>query len=511
MEIDLRMNFRTVFVRSFTGIGVLLAVPAGAAHAAAAPAEAPAPAAIDRPAIVTRHSGTFGGRTIAYTATVEGLTVATGPRGEAARIVSFTYTRDRVDPARRPVLFLFNGGPIAASQYLHIGGLGPRRVAYPDDVAAPPSSFRLVDNAFSPLDAVDLVFVDPASTGFSRAATGTDPQAYFSVEADARQFAAFIRAWLKHHGREGAPVYLLGESYGTNRATEIARQLAEAPEPLPLAGVFLYGQAANIIEYSQRPANVVSYVASLPTLAAIGWYHGKADRKGRPIETFLAEARSFAKGEYLATLYQGSAASEADRRHAAVRLAEFTGIPADWYLANGLRISKERYRTELLKDRGLLLGRSDARYTAPITDQGGAPDPSDVVSDAAEKFFAQYLRSELKVDWPEPYVPVLGRGFDGWGWGKATSPFGDWPYYTGLTRMMERNPAFRLVIGNGFYDTMTTMGAAELLATQSGWDPARVTLRYYDGGHMGYSVAATARAMGDDIRTLVTAKEGTKR
>lgn len=509
MEIASRMNIRSAFIRSLTGFGMALAVPATIAHAATdGPA---ASAAIDRPAVVTRHSGTFAGRKIAYTATVEGLTVATGPQGEAARVVSFAYTRDRTAPARRPVLFLFNGGPIAASQYLHIGGLGPRRVAYPDDVTAAPASFRLVDNAFSPLDAADLVFVDPASTGFSRVAAGTDPQAYFSVEADARQFAAFIRAWLKRHGREGAPVYLLGESYGTNRATEIARQLADGPEPLPLAGVFLYGQAANIIEYSQRPANVVSYAASLPTLAAIGWYHGKAERKGRPIEAFLAEARAFAGDAYLTALYRGNAASEAQRRHIAARLAEFTGISADWYLANDLRITKERYRTELLKDRGLLLGRSDARYTAPITDQGGAPDPSDVVSDAAERFFTQYLRSELKVDWPEPYVPILGRGFDGWNWGRTTSPFGDWPYYTGITRMMERNPDFRLVIGNGFYDTMTTMGAAELLATQSGWDPARVTLRYYDGGHMGYSVAETARAMGDDIRTMVTANKTARR
>ena len=491
--------FASLVLASAAGPALLLAPPAAAQQAGAAPVRDP----VDHPAVVTRHKGRFGGQAIAYTATVEGLAVTTGA-DEGARIVSFAYTRDRADPATRPVMFLFNGGPIVAAQYLHIGGIGPMRVAYPDDVKADPATFALVDNPDSPLDAVDMVFVDPASTGFSRVAPGTDPRAYFSVKADARQVAAFIRAWLKRHGRERSPVYLTGESYGTNRAAEIAGQLADGPDPLPLAGIFLYGQAANIIEYSQRPANIVSYVASLPTLAAIGWYHRRADRDGRSLDDVLADARRFAKGEYLAALYQGSAAPDADRRRVAARLAALTGIPADWYLANGLKITKERYRVELLKDQGLLLGRADARYVAPITDTGGAPDPSDVLMQGVQRFFPVYLRDHLKVGWADPYVPAVGiASLEDWGWGDSASPFGDWPYYRGIGRMMALNPKFRLLIGNGIYDTQTTMGAAELLATQSGWDPARVTLRYYDGGHTGYSVAATARAIGDDIRMLV--------
>jgi hypothetical protein len=137
--------------------------------------------------------------------------------------------RDGANPATRPVLFAFNGGPIVASAYVHVGGLGPRRAAFPDDIAADPAKVTLADNPASPLDAADLVFVDPASTGFSTVAPGTDPHAFWSVRADAAQVAAFIRAWLAAHGRTGAPVYVLGESYGTNRACEIARQLAQGP------------------------------------------------------------------------------------------------------------------------------------------------------------------------------------------------------------------------------------------------------------------------------------------
>lgn len=461
-------------------------------------------APVDHPAVVTRHRGTFNGKAIAYTATVEGLVVTSGPKQSSARIVSFAYTRDGTDPKTRPVMFLFNGGPIVSSPYVHIGGLGPKRVAFPDDVKADPSTFRLVDNDASPLDATDLVFVDPASTGFSRVMPGTRPEDYYSIPADAAQFAAFIRAWLHAHGRDGAPVYLFGESYGTNRAATIAGQLAEGPAPLPLAGVFLYGQALNIIEYAQRPGNIVSYTASLPTVAAIAWYHDRADRRGRTRDQFLADARSFAKGEYLRALYQGDDLPPTERQHIAERLQEFSGIPAAWYVANALRMTKERFRGELLHDRGLLLGRNDARYVTPITDKGVGPDPSDILGEAIERYFPRYLKDELGADWTDPYVraaPV--PGLEAWGWGFGTSPFGDWPYHLGISRMMERNPAFRLVVANGMFDTQTTMGAAEYLMTQSGWDHRRVTLRFYDGGHMGYSVAATAKAIGEDIRTLV--------
>lgn len=498
---------RNPFGRICSIFMVLLAATSALSRVAAATGAPSVEAAlqpVDHPAVVTRHRGVFNGQAIAYSATVEGQVVTSGPRQSSARIVSFAYTRDDADPKTRPVMFLFNGGPIVPSAYIHIGGLGPKHIAFPDDVKADPSSFELVDNPHSPLDAIDLVFVDPASTGFSRVMPGTKPNDYYSIPADAAQFSAFIRAWLLSHGRQGAPVYLFGESYGTNRAAAIAGQLADGPDPLPLAGVFLYGQAVNIIEYSQRPGNIISYVASLPTVAAIGWYHGKADRRGRSFNQFLADARSFAKSDYLTALYRGDDLPEVERRRIADRLQEFSGIPAQWYLANGLRMTKERYRVELLKDRGLLLGRNDARYVTPITDTGGRPDPSDVLMAAIQKFYPEYIRKDLGVDWTDPYLPMAPfQSGDDWGWGFGTSPFGDWPYHLGISKMMALNPRFRLVVANGIYDTQTTMGAAELLATQSGWDKSRVLLRYYGGGHMGYSVAATAREMSDDIRALV--------
>jgi carboxypeptidase C (cathepsin A) len=337
-------------------------------------------------------------------------------------------------------------------------------------------------------------------------ANGTQPSAFYSVKADAKQLADFVRTWIKANGRTGAPIYILGESYGTNRAAEMAGQLAEGPDPLPLAGVYLYGQAVNIIEYAQRPANNTSFVASLPTVAAIGWYHGKAERNGRTFQQYLADARAFARGPYLAGLYRGSDLSDAERADLAAKLQEYSGIPAAWYLAHDLKISKEQLRVEMLKDQKLLLGRSDARYVAAITDKGGALDPSDVLSQAVMSHFEAYLRDDLKITWTEPYLtfaPNVGSLND-WNWGENTTPFGDWPYQSRITKMMNFNPGFRLFIGNGYYDTQTTMGAAEMLAVQSGWDKSRVSLRYYDGGHMGYSVDATAKGLADDLRLWIS-------
>jgi len=140
-----------------------------------------------------------------------------------------------------------------------------------------------------------------------------------------------------------------------------------------------------------------------------------------------------------------------------------------------------------------------------MTEKGGGADPADVLPEAIAKFFQTYLRDTLKVTHAETYryaspIPSL----DAWSWDAPNLwPFPDFPYYEGIPKMMRLNPSFKLMIGNGYYDTMTTLGGADLFAIQSGWDPARVSLHFYDGGHMGYSVDATARKIGDDIRAFV--------
>lgn len=484
--------------RAWPAAAVLLFVLAGAASAAA-----PVDELAVRAPVVTRHAGVFNGTRVAYTATVLELLVADAEGRPGAKIVSTAYVaEDPGDPARRPVLFVFNGGPISPSAYLHMGMFGPRRVAVPDDLAADPATFRVVDNPYTLLDVADIVFFDPAGTGFSRVVPGKHPRDYFSVVADGQQTAAFVTAWLQAHGRTGAPAWLFGESYGTMRAAEAARQLAEAGDSL--AGVALFGQALNIVEFAQRPGNILSYVVSLPTLTALGVYHGKVDSRGRDLAALLDESAAFAGDEYLEALFMGSALAPRERERVARRLEALSGIPAEFYLAHDLRISKERYRTELLADRHLILGRSDGRYAAPVTEKGNAFDPSDVVPAAYLRAFEPHLREFLGVAWDDEYVtksPV--KGLEDWSWG-ATSPFSDWPYMQLIAIAMEKNPDFRVLVGNGIHDTSTTIGAARYAVRQSGWPAERTRLEFYFGGHMAYSIEDTLKRMTDDLRELIS-------
>jgi len=447
--------------------------------------------------IVTRHSGVFNNVAVDYDARVEPIDVKDAAGKPGARLVAVSYVAaNRSDAASRPVLFIFNGGSIGPSSILHMGAFGPKRVHVPDDIKADPSTFKLVDNVYTVLDVADLVFFDPATTGFSRTLPGVDPANYFSTIADSQQLVQLIIEWSTKHGRAASPKYLIGESYGTNRAVEAANQAQKTS--MPLSGVMLLGQAVNIIEYAQRPANIISYVVSLPTLAATAWSHDRAKRKGRGFDRFISDAQAFARSDYLAVLFQGNAASDRDRKAVARRLEEYSGISADYYLAHDLRITKEDYRRELFK--GQLLGVNDARYIGPLE----AGDPFRVVPQAYSKFFLEYARDDLKIGDIGAYLsgsPV--KGLDGWDWGANKTPFGDWPYPKLISEVMQKNPNFRVLVANGYYDTQTTVGAMDYLVTQADWPRDRVKSVYYQGGHMPYSIESTLKLMMNDVRELV--------
>jgi carboxypeptidase C (cathepsin A) len=453
--------------------------------------------------VVSVHQGVFNGKHVAYKASVEAVVVADGSGKPAARLVDTSYIATSAgNAAKRPVIFAFNGGPITPSDIIHMGMLGPKRVAVPDDVAANPSTYKVVDNHYTLLDVADLVFIDPASTGFSRVLDGVDPKSYFSVPADAQQVAAFIVEWSRKHGRLGSPKYVVGESYGTMRAAAVADQLQKLPTPVPLDGVILIGQALNVIEFSQRPANIISYAVSLPTIAAIAWSHGKANAHGKSFDDFESEVWQFARTDYLTALFQGAKLPDDDRRRIAARLEDYSGIPAAFYLANNLVISKERYRRELFKDKHEILGMIDARYVGPNSASGPAPDPAGVITKAYEDAFKTHLHDDLKIDDVSDYStkdPVE----DGWNYGGAASPFSDWPFPTLLSNVFAANPKFRLMVMNGYEDTQTTVGAAQYLVDRSGWPQDRVSIHFYQGGHTAYSVEDSLKRMTGDIRAMV--------
>lgn len=448
--------------------------------------------------VVAEHKGVFGGVRTSYRSVVEPIEVSDPAGKPVARLVATSYIARVADSAKRPVLFVFNGGPIGPSTPLHMGAFGPRRVAVPDDLAADPATFQVVDNVYAPIDVADVVIFDPANTGYSRTLPGVDPASQFSNVADGRQLAQLILAWRRIHARPDAPIYLVGESYGTMRAVEVADQLQQVDQPV--AGIFLLGQAVNIIEYAQRPNNIVSYAVSLPTLAAIGWYHGKADRQGRSLEQFVADAKAYGAGEYLSVLFLGDTAPAERVAAVARRLEQFTGLPAAEFVRQRLKVSKTAYQRLLFP--GQLLDTNDARYIVPAGQKSAGYltrfDPA----------MQEHLRSFLKMPDIGAYAMdnPAGDSFASWDWAPNKTPFLDWPYVGQLKSVMEKNPHLRLFVANGYFDTQTTVGAMDYLVAQSGLPRDRVETASYRGGHMFYTVEDSLRRFSDDVRRVVRAR-----
>lgn len=479
--------------RALLGAGGLLTLAAGAARAA------------DGAPFVTRHTGVYNGRKVDYVATV-GETVLTGADGQPTiRFVSTAYVQDKVDPKTRPVLFAFNGGPSSSSSTLHMVALGPKRIAVEQDPKAPGAPPSMADNPLTVLDVADIVFIDPAETGFTRILPGGRREYFYSVEGDSQSCSDFIVAWAKANGREASPKYVLGESYGTLRAALMAGQLAKV---MPLDGVFLFGQAVNMIETSQRAKNVLAYATNLPALCAIAAYHGKAPAwKGKSMTQVVDDSYAWGMGEYLQALLQGYDLAPARRKAIAAKLQAMTGIGADYYLANDLIITKMAFATELLKTDGVMMGIYDARYIGPVPKPGErGVDPFGKARAPIEPMMQQHLARNLGVTWPVADYRPSAPGANAWTWGGTLGPGGpflDYDYASQIGPAFKANPRFQLMIGTGLYDLTTTVGPARYMVAKSDWPRDRVIQRQYVGGHMAYTDIATHRAFTDDIRAWV--------
>lgn len=407
----------------------------------------------------------------------------------------------------RPVIFAFNGGPGASAAFLHMGVLGPRLAHVPQDPDAPDqASTGTIPGSAALYDAADVVFIDPPGTGFSERPEGDEAASYSTVSGDAKAAAQLVKTWLNTHGRAKAPIYILGESYGTIRAVGMLDALDGLGLGKNLRGIVLLGQALNMIETSQRPDNVVTYAVSLPTLAAIACYHGMAQQPCTA-DSITAEAALFAREEYLPALFQGRDLPQADRERLATRLEQLTGIPAAFYLDHDLRISKERFRVELLRAKGKVTGRYDARYLADRPEDVTTMmrgDPSSPISAIYGGAMTAYLADTLKVPEADRYK-ILARFEGGWRYGAADSPFSDWPFMATVEQHAETNACLRVFVGTGIYDTTTTIGAADYLFAQSSLPESRYRNERYVGGHVFYSDDTSRARFQSDLVDFIKA------
>ena len=338
--------------------------------------EAAAPAAIE-PQVRTRDMvGTFGGQRVSYRATIAETVLEADDGKPEAVIVTTSYVKQPRDTSR-PVFFLFNGGPGSGSVWLQMGAFGPKRVAIPSDArddGAPP--YPLLDNPDSLLDVADLVFIDPPGTGFSYLTEGTDPKKYYGLEQDAEAVAKVIRLWLNDNGRWNSPKYLGGESYGTTRTAMVARELEGGTfNDVGLNGLILISTILDFAGREPTPGNEMAYVVTLPNMAAAAYYHGKVQAPS--VEAIVEEARQFAIGPFITALLKGQDLPDAERAAVRAELARLTGLSERYLDQADLRVTSQRFYKELLRDRGLTIGRLDARYTGRDFDNAGETPDND--------------------------------------------------------------------------------------------------------------------------------------
>jgi carboxypeptidase C (cathepsin A) len=498
-----------------TGFAWLLAAALLAAPAFAQDKPAPDKPAekVEAPIVsITKHSGTFGGVSVAYTATARETYLKGEDGTPKASIFSTAYVKDGNDP-NRPITFLFNGGPGSGSLWLHMGAFGPKRVAIPSDArddGAPP--YPIVANPDSLLDVTDVVFIDPVGTGFSHALGKTEAKTYWGVTADAKSISEFIRLWLSENGRWNSPKYLGGESYGTTRSAAVANELEGSYNDVSLNGIILISTILDFGAQAEVPGNEMSYVVNLPTMATTAWFHNKVADKPADVATFAAEARAFAGGPYPSALFKGNRLGGEERASIRKQLSRFTGL-SEQYLDNAdLRVAPGRFYKELLRDRKLTVGRLDTRYTGVDLDAAGEEPDNDPafygIDGGYTAAFNAYARGDLGFKTERQYVTI--GGVSGWDWKLGGRGNRDSEVYMSVApyigRTLRENRGVKVFVGAAWYDFATPFFGAEYALSRMGMPADRIQFHYYDAGHMMYVRDQDRAKLSADIRAFIRAR-----
>src|SRR5437899_3641567 len=382
--------------------------------AAEKPKEEKKPPAPEEKIVQTKHSLRIGGQEIKYTATAGTMLLKLEDGTPKASVFYIAYTKDDVaDPAQRPVTFTFNGGPGSSSIWLHMGAFGPRRVQMGDAGGLLPPPYKVVDNESSLLDITDLVFIDPVSTGYSRAVPGEAPKQFHGIQEDVQSVGEFIRLYATRNRRWGSPKFLAGESYGTTRAAGLSGYLQQR-YGMYLNGIILISSILNFQTAEFDTGNDLPYILYLPTYTAIAWYHKKlpSDLQG-DLQKAIAESKAFATGAYADTLMAGDALPASRRGEIMQKLARLTGLSPDYIDRTNLRIEIMRFTKELLRSDRRTIGRIDARFTGIDRDAAGEEpefDPSiAAIIGPYSGMLNDYARNDLKFDSDLPYENLTGR------------------------------------------------------------------------------------------------------
>jgi carboxypeptidase C (cathepsin A) len=416
------------------------------------------------------------------------------------------YTLDGVeDPADRPITFSFNGGPGSSSVWLHLGLLGPRRVVMTDEGDLPKPPYRLTDNEFSLLDKTDLVFIDPIGTGYSRPADGEQAKQFHGFKKDIESVGDFIRLYTTRYNRWLSPKFLIGESYGTTRASGLSGYLQER-HGMYMNGIMLVSTVLDFGTIDFNPGNELPYVLFLPSFTATAWYHNAIERS-RPLEELLPEVREFAIREYAPALLRGAGLPESERRAIIEKLAGYTGLSEEYLERANLRVNDHRFFKELLRGRRRTVGRLDSRFLGIDKDtlgEGTYNDPSftNIIGPYTAGLY-DYVRRELKFEADIPYEIITGK-VQPWSYAENENSH----VYVGetLRHAMSINPHLKVFIANGYYDLATPYFATEYVFGHLGLDESlrgNLSMAYYEAGHMMYIHLPALEQMKQDLAEFI--------
>jgi carboxypeptidase C (cathepsin A) len=462
--------------------------------------------------VVTHHHLTVGRKVLDYTATTGRVVLRdevyedgkfTGFKAKAEMSVT-SYVVDNAG-TNRPVMFAFNGGPGSSSVWLHLGLLGPRRVLMGDAGALLPPPYGLADNPESLLAVSDLVFIDPVSTGYSRAVEGTKPEPFHGYQGDIESVAELIRIWTSRNKRWMSPKFVAGESYGTLRGAALVEHL-QSRYGMYINGLVLISSVLDLSSIDfENQRNDRAHALYLPTYTAIAHYHGRLGRKS--LRTALAEAEEYATRDYPWVLSRGDRLTAKERAAAVRKVASLTGLSEDYVDRADLRIEHWRFFGELLRDQRRTTGRLDGRFTGPmasaIAEEMDADPSHDAIAGPYAAAFNHYVRDELGYENDLPYEQI-SRRVHPWSFKDFEGrPIDVTPK---LERAMRANPHLQVHVAYGYYDGATPHFAAEdVIAHLQIPEELRANIehRYYEAGHMTYVHEPSRRQQSKDLADFV--------
>ena len=461
---------------------------------------------LDEPDAVTKHSLRVNGRMLNYTVKAGYLPIRNATNGETeAKIFYMAYTLDNA-PANRPLMFSFNGGPGSASVWLHLGALGPKRVKMLDDGFLPPPPYELETNDSTWLADTDLVFVDTVGTGYSRPTKPEFGAKFYGLNGDIESTGEFIRLYLGRENRWRAPLFLVGESYGTTRVSGLSNYLFD--KGIGLNGVLMISTVMNFETIRFADNNDLPLTLILPSYAATAWYHKKLlpEMQAKTVKQVADEAEAFASNEYAPAMLRIDRLSAQEKQNLLDKFSRFTGLSKDFIDRNNFRVELDEYMKELLRDQRRTVGRLDSRFTGIDRDASGSEaegDPSiNAIRPPFTSAFNSYVREDLNFKTDLEYY-LLGGGIGRWNW-NVDNGYADTSIR--LKDAMAKNPYMKIFIGQGYYDMATPFFAAEYTVSAMNLDPTlrkNIEFNYYEAGHMMYIEKVSLKKLHDDAALFI--------